>query len=192
MWAAGFRRLPVVEVRDPPLLGLFYPPQSDLDSLKSRFSEELKLLQRSPMASAPPPVARERFFSPGGACGMPWRPHPHPGRPMPGPAIASLRPLSRSSTLSLRRSEAEMRETATASFARSELAPPTMGDGGRPALSIGIRPSQGQSAAASCNGRRPRGESPYPTAAVIHRFTPAPMIVMPASFGAEAAGLGKL
>ena len=120
MWAAGFRRLPVVEVRDPPLLGLFYPPKRPR-RLKSRFSEELKLLQRSPMASAPPPVARERFFSPGGACGMPWRPHPHPGRPMPGPAIASLRPLSRSSTLSLRRSEAEMRETAPASFARSEL-----------------------------------------------------------------------
>jgi len=54
---------------------------------------------------------------------------------MPGPAIASLRPLSRSSTFSLRCSEYEMRGIAPASFARSaELAPPTMGRWRSPSL----------------------------------------------------------
>ena len=62
----------------PPLLGLFYPRPSDLDTPESRFSEEPKLLQRSSMAAAPPPVARERFVSPGGACGMPRIAHTIP------------------------------------------------------------------------------------------------------------------
>jgi len=134
MWAAGFRRLPVVEVRTPPLLGQFYPPQSDLDTPESRFSEELKLLQRSSMASAPPPVARERFVSPGGACGMPQRAHPNPANHAWARDSFPSTPEC-SSTFSLRCSEYEMRGIAPASFARSaELAPPTMGRWRSPSL----------------------------------------------------------